>query len=824
MIVPRFLRGFAVAAAAFSFVVLTGGSSSAQTARVQVIHNAADPAVQWLDLYLNDALIADSLLFRLATPYLEVPSGSGIEAGLAPLNSAGPKDIFKRIPISLEENRQYILVIGGVLDPGSFKKNPDGASTELTILVRETKNDADANGTSDYLFVNGATDASGLSFFPGTSSPLAEDVGYGTSSDYVSFDDFVYTMGVAPTTATARLLGFFDLDVGFLQNKAFTILTSGFLDRVGNGNGPELKLMIVADDGFFRSVETISVPEDFATMQIINNSADVDHPNGFDILFDGGLAIDNLIFRGATASFGVPSGLNLRIQVADSSGSQIYATSVIASEAGTNYLVMISGLVTPGEYAPNPDGRPTGLSMAINPNIRSGPDGLGVGEFVFSNGLTDATTIDLEITDVDPIVALPLGEMTGYRSMANFDPLMEIFRNDSPLPPLVSHIVSIPFVLGSSFVMYTSGFDNPDLNKNGSSAELMLALKNGTVVQLKARETLLPFSRLQLIHASADPSLQLVDLYINQFIVGDDTEFRSGTPFVDVFTGKTVTVGIAPPSSTDFREIVRSARIVFDEATMASAVVRGLLNAAAFAPNPDGLDTGLDVHVIRDALEQGPDASQVTILVTTEITDAPTMNAMLDTSVPFATNLAFSEAGSYGLISAARHSFDFRDVATDNRVAKSFVEFFGLRGRAGILVASGFVDTTDANQNGPAFSSFLVLDDGTTRRYDQIFTSIESAPDDLPSEMTLRGAYPNPFSTEASVLFDLPEPATVSLQLFDVTGRRVGQVDPQLVAAGRGRTLKLVVPGLSSGMYFYRLTASGASGSQSAQGELMLVH
>ncbi|MFV1981433.1 MAG: T9SS type A sorting domain-containing protein, partial [Rhodothermia bacterium] len=443
--------------------------------------------------------------------------------------------------------------------------------------------------------------------------------------------------------------------------------------------------------------------------------------------------------------------------------------------------------------------------------------------FVLSNGLTDAPAVDLEITDVEPVFALPLGDMTGYRTMPNFDPLIEVFRNGSPLPSIISHIVSIPFVLGKSFVLYTSGFDNPELNRNGSKAELMLALNNGAVVQLKARETVLPFSRLQLIHASPDPTLQLVDLYLDEFRVGDDAEFRSGTPFFDVFTGKTVTVGIAPSNSADFREIVISSKVIFDEKTSASAVVRGLLNPDSFAPNPDGLNTAFGVHVISDVLERGPDASQVTVLVTTEITDAPTMNAMLDTSVPYATDLAFSEAGSYGLVSADQHSFDFRDVATDNRVAKSFVEFFGLRGRAGILVASGFVDSTDVNQNGAAFSSFLVLDDGSTRRYDRIFTSIESAPHELPTEMTLRGAYPNPFSTEASVLFDLPEPATVSLQLFDVTGRRVGQVEPRLVAAGRDRSVKLVVPGLSSGMYFYRLTATGVTGSHSAQGELMLV-
>jgi hypothetical protein len=796
-----------------------------QTADVQIIHNAADPSLRWLDIYVNNQPVVDSLLFRIATEYLDVPSGNTVSIGIARAGSSGPQDIVKQIPVNLESGRQYVLAVIGVESAASFKKNPDGIPTEVNVIAVETRNEAGSTDASDYLFINGTTDAPALSFVPEGGAVLSENVVYGSASAYSPFDEFIFTMQTVPTSGSERIIGRFALDVGFLQGQAFTVLTSGFISKFDNSNGPELKLMIVSSDGFARTIEASPIPESFATLQVINNSGDLDHPNGFDILFNGGRAVDDLGYRRATSAFAVPSGENLSIQVADSSGSQVFASSAIATEEGTNYLVMINGLVSPGRYAPNPDGRATGVSITINPNIRREPEQEGIGEFIFSNGVTDSRPVDLEVTGVEPVTALPLGDMTGYLTLTEFEPLMEMFRTSSPLPALFSHIVNIDFTPGKSFVIFASGFDNPAENRGGSPAQLIFALQDGAVGQLKAREeTILPFSKMQLIHASADPSAQTADLYIDTFRVANDAMFRTGTPFFDVFTGKTVTVGVAPASSSGFREIVASRRFVFDEPSTVAAIARGVLNPESFAPNPDGIETGLDVHLLENVLDSGPDATQVTLLIANAVTDMQTVDVLLDDAVQYASNTAFSEASAYGLVSPARHSFDFRDAATGNRVVKSFVELFALQGRAGILVASGFIDTTEVNMEGPAFSTFLVLDDGSTRTFDMIFTSIDDTDAEVPSAVAVHSVYPNPFRSEGTLLFDLPEPATVSLQIFDVTGRRVSSVQPRPETAGHDKSMVVQLPQLPSGVYFYRLTASTASRTESARGQFLLVN
>jgi hypothetical protein len=75
-----------------------------------------------------------------------------------------------------------------------------------------------------------------------------------------------------------------------------------------------------------------------------------------------------------------------------------------------------------------------------------------------------------------------------------------------------------------------------------------------------------------------------------------------------------------------------------------------------------------------------------------------------------------------------------------------------------------------------------------------------------PSSLTLRGNFPNPFGATTRVVFDLPENAAVTMEVYDMLGRRLF-VHEEQVAAGAGRSLQLVGAPFPSGNYFYRLRA-----------------
>ncbi len=75
-----------------------------------------------------------------------------------------------------------------------------------------------------------------------------------------------------------------------------------------------------------------------------------------------------------------------------------------------------------------------------------------------------------------------------------------------------------------------------------------------------------------------------------------------------------------------------------------------------------------------------------------------------------------------------------------------------------------------------------------------------------PETFVLHGNYPNPFNPRTTVVFDLPARATVHLQVFNALGREVMARPTQEMTPGR-QTMQIDASSLSSGLYFYRVTA-----------------
>ena len=84
----------------------------------------------------------------------------------------------------------------------------------------------------------------------------------------------------------------------------------------------------------------------------------------------------------------------------------------------------------------------------------------------------------------------------------------------------------------------------------------------------------------------------------------------------------------------------------------------------------------------------------------------------------------------------------------------------------------------------------------------------------LPVQVSVKGNYPNVFRESTHLRLDLPQPARVGVEIFDVTGRRVYVQAPAKLSAGFDREIPLRELGLPSGAYLYRLTVD-AAGNQS---------
>lgn len=76
----------------------------------------------------------------------------------------------------------------------------------------------------------------------------------------------------------------------------------------------------------------------------------------------------------------------------------------------------------------------------------------------------------------------------------------------------------------------------------------------------------------------------------------------------------------------------------------------------------------------------------------------------------------------------------------------------------------------------------------------------------MPNELELGQNYPNPFNPTTRIPFTLQESAEVTLEVYDVTGRKVATLVNGILPAGV-HTASFDGAGLSSGLYLYRLTA-----------------
>ncbi len=78
----------------------------------------------------------------------------------------------------------------------------------------------------------------------------------------------------------------------------------------------------------------------------------------------------------------------------------------------------------------------------------------------------------------------------------------------------------------------------------------------------------------------------------------------------------------------------------------------------------------------------------------------------------------------------------------------------------------------------------------------------------LPTHFALDQNYPNPFNPSTTIRYHLPEASRVSIKVFNVVGQEVATLVDDLQGAGV-RAMEFNASALASGVYHYRITATG---------------
>lgn len=465
-----------------SCVALTTMLGFSQTARVQVIHNSADPAAKFVDVYLNGGLLIDDFKFRTATPYIDAPAGTPITISIAPSTSLTVDDAIANFTYTLTEGDKYVIVANGVLNPDAFAANPDGVSTGFNLFVRnEMREEAlDANNV-DFVFFHGTTDAPTVDAIARDVATVVDNAMYTMFTDYVSVPADKYFIDVTPGDVPSLIVASARASLEDAGGVSAVIFASGFLDPATNLDGKSFKLFYALPDGTVKQFPLIST----AKLQVIHNAADP-AASVVDIYVDGALAIDNFEFRTATPYIDVPGNVPVSIAVAPPTSESVddAITTITATfKAGYGYIAMANGVLNPDLFNPNPDGADIAFGVFVKENVAFRSDrGNGL-EFFGIHGCTDAPTVDIIARDVATLLDnVSYGAVSDYQTVpANTIYILDVALGDAPEVVVASYEAALEAVAGQSAVVFASGFLSPELNPEGSQPfGLYYTLADGT--------------------------------------------------------------------------------------------------------------------------------------------------------------------------------------------------------------------------------------------------------------------------------------------------------------------------------------------------------
>ncbi|MEM1218009.1 MAG: DUF4397 domain-containing protein [Bacteroidota bacterium] len=528
--------------------------ASAQTARVQVIHNSPTPGTSsgpTVDIYVNDQLLPQltAVPFRAATPFLDVPAGTGADLTIDVRVSPSTLDDMPvaSFPIgSLTVGETYVVTANGIV--GDMD---NGFDLDINVGAQES---AAIAGNVEFAALHGSPGAPNVDVEARTVAPLFTDLAYGNYSDgYASVPPALYYLDVK-AAGDPNIVATFEADLSGLADGAATVFASGIL-----GGSPAFGLFAALPNGTVVEFPATEV----ARAQIIHNSPS---PT-VDVYANGGLIVGDFEFRTATEFIWVPAGVELDIQVVPAGGDpatqDVYNEPNVTLDNGSTYVLTAGGIL--GSMA-------TPFTIFVNPVAREASGDMDLVSFAALHGSPDAPAVDVDARAVATLITdLAYGSYTDdYISVPPATYFLDVRVAGDP-NIVATFEADLNGLGGGAATVFASGLlaGDPDFG-------LFAALPDGTVVEFPAASV----ARLQLIHNSPDPT---VDVYANGGLLQEDFEFRTATEFFFVPADVEIDIQVVPAGgdpATD--DLYLEPNIVLDNGNTYVAVAAGIAGDMAF--------------------------------------------------------------------------------------------------------------------------------------------------------------------------------------------------------------------------------------------------
>ena len=769
--------------------LLVSGSQflTAQTARVQVIHNCADAAAATVDVWVAGAPLPliDNFQFRSAVGFTDLPAGVPLTLQVKGPNSiASDAPIWETpVPITLTANEKYVVIANGIVSASGYS-NPEPFGLDIFGLGEEST--ANTSEVRVNVF-HGATDAPAVDVekTPFPTAQVVNNLSYGNFTGYVTVPEVDLNLQVRTAdnnTAVAEYAApLATLNAGGL---GLVVIASGFLNPAANSNGAAFGLFAVLPTGTVLPLPSVGFTP--AKVQIIHNSADA-AAAVVDIWLNNTLALQDVAFRTATGFIDFPvAGLGQVSTIAITAPNAPNTLNAVATFdvnlVTDRYVVIANGIASATGYTPNP---PIALHVQ-----RGAVESVAANQtsILVYHGATDAPAVDVETNPASPS---PLVNGAAYSNFAQL-----------PALPVADYSLDIQTDAGDNFVArYTapiqtlglggqaitvlaSGFLNPAVNSNGAKFGLWVALPaGGALVNLRADSL-----RIQIIHNSADLAAASVDVYYNGGLAADNFAFRTATPFLTLPVNPNNVVHIAGPTSTDTTGALLRVPLNLPAGNYI-AIANGIASASGYSPAP-----ALTVYPFSGARLAAQDATNVDLLVFHGCTDAPEVDVKVNgTSTTLVDNISYGEYAGYVSVPAADVTVDVT-LAAGSPIVESYLAPLGsFPGTALTVLASGFLNPT-VNSNGPSFGLWVAsLIGGALIPLPKV-TGIDEN-----TSIDGLNIYPNPATSEAFVEFNLAKNEKTSIRLIDLSGKIISQ--NELGGIVGNQRFAINTSGLSRGLY-----------------------
>jgi hypothetical protein len=562
-------------------------------ARLQVIHNAADPAAAVVDIYVNGEKFLEDFAFRAATPFVDVPAEVELTIGVAPGDSDDAGDIIATFPVTLADGGKYIVVANGVLGDG-FAPNPDGKDIAFTLFAtdgaREKAMDMDK---VELNILHGSSDAPTVDVIARDVAKLVDDAMYGDFTGYIGVMPDSYILDITPGSDNNTIVASFKTDLSTLKGGAALVFASGFLDPEANNDGPAFGLFVALPSGDVIELPLWTMEEPMARLQVIHNAAD---PAAavVDIYVNGEKFLEDFAFRAATPFVDVPAEVELTIGVApgdsDDAGD-IIATFPVTLADGGKYIVVANGVLGDG-FAPNPDGKDIAFTLFATDGAREAALENDEVDLKVLHGATDAPAVNILGFGIFIKKAM-YGDMTDYISVKARENWLVVFVPPPNLSLVGLYEADLSGLPGGAAFVFASGFVSPQDNQNGSSFGLFAALPDGNVIKLPE---VLTSNKMEIVNsimvANGLEEVVNIDNYDGSQMV---KEFELSQNYPNPFNPGTK-IRFALPEAVDV-----SLKVYDLSGRLVAEMMQGMQNAGKYEVEFDGTDlsSGIYLYVLK---------------------------------------------------------------------------------------------------------------------------------------------------------------------------------------------------------------------------------